>query len=59
MMQQQQQVNGPGGYPAMGYGYGRPAMQYPPPPYYYHPMPQRHPHDNMFSDENPNSCTVM
>jgi hypothetical protein len=52
-----------GGYPPMGYGYGygygrQPAMAYTPPPMYHHP-PAPHPSDNMFSDENPNSCSVM
>ncbi|RCV40631.1 hypothetical protein SETIT_9G070800v2 [Setaria italica] len=46
-------VHGGAGYPPMGYGYGygygRPPMYHPPP----------HPNDNMFSDENPNSCSVM
>ena len=70
MMQQQQQMmmNGhahhgggggapPAGFPPMGYGYGRPPMPYP----MAYPM-QPHPHAdpyNYFSDENPNSCSVM
>ncbi|RLM69310.1 neurogenic protein mastermind-like [Panicum miliaceum] len=42
------------GYGSYGYGYGH-HHQLPYPSYY-----PRHPHDNMFSDENPNSyCSVM
>ncbi|CAD6247428.1 unnamed protein product [Miscanthus lutarioriparius] len=68
LMQQQQQMmmNGHGhhhghdsaGYPSMGYGYGRPPMHYP----MGYPMPPPHSHSgdyNIFSDENPNSCSVM
>jgi hypothetical protein len=47
----------PAGYPPMGYGYMRPPMPYP----MAYPM-QAHPHAdpyNYFSDEDPNSCSVM
>nr|ACN28920.1 unknown [Zea mays] len=59
--QHQQQMmlqhgNGGGaGYPAMGYGYGRPPMMHYPMPPHSHPEPY-----NIFSDENPNStCSLM
>lgn len=47
--------------PSYGYRYGQPLMpQYPPPPPHYYAIPlQHHPQDNMFSDENPNMCSVM
>uniref|UniRef100_A0A0D9XSE0 HMA domain-containing protein n=1 Tax=Leersia perrieri TaxID=77586 RepID=A0A0D9XSE0_9ORYZ len=70
LQQQQMMMNGnhgyyghghgggaPTGYPAAGYGYGRPVMQYP----MSYPMqlpPLGEPY-NYFSDENPNGCSVM
>ncbi|KAG2560011.1 hypothetical protein PVAP13_8KG032702 [Panicum virgatum] len=51
----QQQQMGYGSSNSYGYGYGGQQQQLPYPSYY-----PRHPHDNMFSDENPNSyCSVM
>nr|CAD1817095.1 unnamed protein product [Ananas comosus var. bracteatus] len=55
--QQQQMMMNSMGYlppPPMGYGYGRAPYMMPPPPH------QRGEHySNMFSDENPNSCSLM
>ncbi|XP_066358351.1 heavy metal-associated isoprenylated plant protein 32-like [Miscanthus floridulus] len=52
---------GPGctGYQLMGYdnGHGHKQQQYPPPMYYPMPLPPKH--DNIFSDENPNICSLM
>jgi hypothetical protein len=60
LMQQQQQQqqmmlqhgNGGAGYPAMGYGYGRPPMHYP----MGYPMP---PHSHADNYNVPNSCSLM
>uniref|UniRef100_A0A0A8XUE4 HMA domain-containing protein n=1 Tax=Arundo donax TaxID=35708 RepID=A0A0A8XUE4_ARUDO len=49
--------HGGAGYPPMDYGYGRPAMHYPM-GYAMPPHPGAEPY-NVFSDENPNSCSVM
>ena len=57
MQQQRMMMKGQAGAaaaypPAMAYGYGRPA---------YMPMPPPHgdSYTNFFSDENPNSCSIM
>lgn len=52
---------GAGGYPQMGYGYGRPPMgSYPmQTAYAMPPQPPAGEPYNYFSDEDPNSCSVM
>jgi hypothetical protein len=47
------------GYQLMGYdnGHGHLQQQYPPPMYYPMPLPPQH--GNIFSDENPNICSLM
>ncbi|URD80389.1 heavy metal-associated domain containing protein [Musa troglodytarum] len=53
--QQQRMMMMMNGQDTVGYGYGHTGYVPPPPP----PPPREESYSNMFSDENPNSCSVM